>query len=145
MLVNVSPGLCAPQRRDRDRAEPRRASAATLAPTATTGQATQINLRLGGRRRQLQPEGLSTEVVLRVRAVQVLRSDLRPIPLTGNTTQAVSAPLKGLVRLHNLRFPGRRGERKRHNLRGAGAFHDKENPASLQIAATPNPIPMAGC
>lgn len=120
------------------------ASAAATPPTATTGQATQVTYDsavVGG---SSNPEGLSTEVYFDYGTSKAFGQTSAPIPLTGNTTQAVSAPLKGLAAFTTYDFRVVAVNANGTTYGAAGHFTTKKIPLSLQIAATPNPIPYGG-
>jgi hypothetical protein len=120
------------------------ASAATLAPTATTGQATQITYDSAVVDGSSNPEGLSTEVYFEYGPSKSYGQTSAPIPLTGNTTQAVSAPLKGLAAFTTYDFRVVAVNANGTTYGAPAHFTTKKIPLSLQIAATPNPIPYGG-
>ena len=109
------------------------ASAATLAPTATTGQATQITYDSAVVDGSSNPEGLSTEVYFEYGPSKSYGQTSAPIPLTGNTTQAVSAPLKGLAAFTTYDFRVVAVNANGTTYGAPAHFTTKKIPLSLQI------------
>jgi hypothetical protein len=119
------------------------ATAATP-PTATTGAATQITYNSAVVEGSANPEGISTEVYFQYGTSKSYGQTSAPIPLTGDTTQAVSATLHGLAayttydyRVVSVNANGTTYGAEKH-------FTTLKIPLSLQIAATPNPITYGG-
>jgi hypothetical protein len=115
-----------------------------VAPTATTGAATHVTYDSATVEGSSNPESAATEVYFEYGPSTKYGSTSAPIPLTGNTTQAVSAPLTGLAAFttYDYRVVAVNANGTTH---GANAhFTTAKIPLSLQIAATPNPTTYGG-
>jgi hypothetical protein len=119
-------------------------AAAAIPPTATTGSATQITYNTAFVDGSANPKGIATEVYFQYGTSKSFGQTSAPIPLTGDTTQAVSAKLQGLAAntTYDFRVVAVNANGTTYGL--TSHFTTKKIPLSLQIAATPNPITYGG-
>jgi hypothetical protein len=113
-------------------------------PTATTGPANHVTYDSANVTGSANPKNAATEVYFEYGISTKYGSNSAPIPLTGDTTQAVSAPLTGLAAFttYDYRVVAVSANGTTFGLNDH--FKTAKIPLSLQIAATPNPIPYGG-
>jgi hypothetical protein len=121
------------------------AALAATAPTATTGAATQVTYQsavIGG---SANPGGAATEVYFQYGTTTSYGSTSAPFPLgSGSATTAVSATIQGLAAYttYDYRVVAVNAD---GTTRGSNhTFKTAKIPLSLQIDASPNPIPYGG-
>jgi len=113
-------------------------------PTATTGPANHITYDSANVQGSSNPKGAATEVYFEYGTSTKYGENSAPIPITGNTTQGVSATLSGLAAFTTYDYRVAAVNANGTVYGANGHFKTAKIPLSLQIAATPNPIGYGG-
>ena len=120
-------------------------AASAAAPTATTGGATDVELRLGDRWAARSTRTASDDLLLLpVRARRTAyggQTAIGSTPARATKASPVAAGRRGPAAAHRLPLPARRGQRRGHRRSGDDrTFQTTKVPLSLAILASPNPV-----